>query len=225
MQTIENPIKAGESQDLGVAIQNLIKDNISGLNTAFLAKVQSLAGENKANISPIFKRDNTSKEVIIPNVLIAQPASKGWAVSYKVEAGDIGLAIVCQNDISTYKSSGSGGVVNTQRTHDKIDSVFLPLSMFIQKASKGLTLTNASGECSIELLDGGVTIKGAKIAIEAETAPLEIGNAVGTLGAVTDAIFQAMDLLSAGLTGPTSNPATYQGGKGALIAQIKQILK
>lgn len=225
MANTENNIKAGQSQDLGVAIQNLIQDNIKGINTAFLAKVQSVAGDNKANITPLFKRDSRAKETIIPNVLIAQPASKSWALSYKVEAGDIGLAIVCQNDISTYKNSGAGGLVNTQRYHDIIDSIFLPLSMYINKASAGLTLANESADCSIALTDSGVEIKGGKITITGQSDPLEIGNAVGTLGAVAENLIKLMDMLSAGLTGASSNPATYRAGKPAIVQVIKQILK
>lgn len=62
-----------------------------------------------------------------------------------------------------------------------------------------------------------VSIKGAK--------PIELGCNAGTLKACFDAVFQAMDAIASGMTGQTTNPASYQGAKSALQQQINQIVK
>lgn len=116
-------------EDVGEVINELINDKLKVLTTSFLAKIISING-NKVSITPIFKTNAKDESVIINNCLVCYPSSQNWQVQYKLKVGDIGVALAIQNDISTYKASGSGGVTQTQRFKDLNDSVFLPLSLF-----------------------------------------------------------------------------------------------
>ena len=246
---MQNLIKPSESANLGSAINALIKDNIKGINTCFLAEVKAING-NKANIVNVTNLNNS--KVIIPNCLVAQPLSSAWQIAFKIEVGDIGLALTMKNDISHYKNNGKSGKAITSRYFDLTDTIFLPLSLFLQKNNDEIEFLISDKEAKNKL-----EFKGSNFNLEAENNisftssadfsvsannvnienqgdlslkssganPIEIGNSVGTLASVIDSLFQAMDLIASGLTGAGSNPAAYNAGKSALQAQIQQILK
>ena len=220
----KNPISTSETQDLGSAIQGLIETNIANINTAFLAKVTQIQG-NKVNIIPLLKDNATEPDTILNNILIAQPQSGEWSLNFKVSVGDIGLAIVSKQDISTYKSQGSGGVVNTKRTFDIIDSVFLPLSLYMQKdnESLGLSIQNKAGDSKIEFdTEGKLSIEANEISIKAKN-PLEIG-VNDTLKACFDVI---LDNLQTGIVGgvTSGSPASQTITSLPNLAPQIQIMK
>lgn len=121
---IEPIVKFGDDGDIGQAIQSLISDNLSRLNTCYLAKVDSV-DENKVNV--VFLMGDC--KMVIPSLLVGIPQSKAFLQGMKIEAGDVGLCLVCDKDISVYKDSQSGGKLATSRSHDLIDSIFIPLSL------------------------------------------------------------------------------------------------
>ena len=68
-------------------------------------------------------------------------------------------------------------------------------------------------------------VKAKSLTMEASGAdPIKIKNGAGGLKDVVDALFQCMDGLASGLTGPSSNPASYQGVKAGMQAKINQIV-
>lgn len=86
----------------------------------------------------------------------------------------------------------------------------------INFTSEKTMTTTCQNKYTIDCKDE-VSIKGAK--------PIEIGCNAGTLKACFDAVFQAMDAIASGMTGQTTNPASYQSAKTALQQQINQIVK
>lgn len=223
----ETPIKSQDTQDLGTAIQSLIRDNIHTINTAYLAKVESVEG-NRVNITQLLKDSQQESHTIISNALIAQPFSQEWSIQFNVNAGDIGLAIVSKQDISTYKSNGGAGIVNTHRKFDMIDSIFIPLSLFLQKdpSELGLVISNKAGNSKIEFSkDGGLTIQASDITIKGEN-PLSIGTNK-TIGACFEAL---LDGLKNGIIGgQTKGSASAQAitdlpAYDSVASDIKQII-
>ena len=69
-----------------------------------------------------------------------------------------------------------------------------------------------------------ITIKSGALATIKSKNPIEIGTDAGTLKAAFDAVFSAMDLIASGMTGASTNPAAYQGGKTAFTQQISKIV-
>lgn len=223
---IENKVTPAETQDLGSAIQGLISANINAIETSFLAQVDSIA-ENRVNIKPLLKSDSQESDVIISNALIAQPRSGEYQISFKVAQGDIGLAIVSKQDISTYKNNGAGGIANTQRKFDITDSIFIPLSLYLQESndSIGLTISNADSSTKIELKDDMLTIKAPKISIKGGD-PLEIGTG-DTLKACFEAIIDNLQTaIIGGITSgsPASQTITQLPNMPSATAQMKQII-
>lgn len=223
---IKNKVTPAETQDLGSAIQGLISANISAIETSFLAQVDSIA-DNRVNIKPLLKSDSQESDIIISNALIAQPRSAEYQISFKVAQGDIGLAIVSKQDISTYKNNGGGGVVNTQREFDITDSIFIPLSLYLQEPndSIGLIISNADSSTKIELKDDTITIEAPKISIKGSD-PLEIGTSA-TLKACFEAIIDNLQTaIIGGITSgsPASQTITQLPNMPTATAQMKQTI-
>lgn len=151
MQEYQNLVKSGESSDLGTAIQNLINDNLRFINTAFLAKIVKI-NTNTVDIQPILKQNASDKDLIINNCLIAFNHSQLWNIQHKLKVGDIGIALIMQNDISTYKQNGAGGVVATRRFKDFNDAIYIPLSLYNSFSNDDINyqIKDLSGICLFE---------------------------------------------------------------------------
>lgn len=238
----ENLIKPYEN-DFGTAIQALIQDNIKNINTAFIAKVQSISEDKKkVNIVNVIKNEGSNQNVVIPNVLIAQPYSSEWQISFKVAVGDIGLAIVCKDDITNYKQSGADSKANTKRHFDITDSIFMPLSLFLQENNEGLGFFIESKDGSNKISfdkDGNLNIlsKGnmnieSKGAITLKSAsPMQIGTSDTLLKCFEAVIDGVKNGIIGGIT--TGSPATqtinqlpmYDAQAQIMKTTIKKVLK
>ena len=129
MREYQNLIKSGQSADLGTAIQNLINDNLRNIQTAFLCEIVAIEN-NKIDIRPILRKSSDEKVLTINNCLIGFNYSQNWSIQHKLKIGDIGLALVIQNDISSYKEQGKGGINATRRFKDANDAIYIPLSLY-----------------------------------------------------------------------------------------------
>ena len=129
MKEYQNLIKSGESSDLGTAIQNLINDNLRNIQTAFLCEIVAIEN-NKIDIRPILRKSSDEKILTINNCLIGFNYSQNWSIQHKLKIGDIGIALVIQNDISSYKEKGQGGINATRRFKDANDAIYIPLSLY-----------------------------------------------------------------------------------------------
>ena len=129
MREYQNLIKSGQSADLGTAIQNLINDNLRNIQTAFLCEIVAIEN-NKIDIRPILRKSSDEKVLTINNCLIGFNYSQNWSIQHKLKIGDIGLALVIQNDISSYKEKGQGGINATRRFKDANDAIYIPLSLY-----------------------------------------------------------------------------------------------
>ena len=204
----ENIIKPYQN-DFGVAIQSLIQDNIKNINTAFIAKVQSISEDKKkVNIVNVIKNEAGNQNVVISNVLIAQPYSSEWEIAFKVGVGDIGLAIVCKNDITNYKDSGGDSTANTQRHFDITDSIFIPLSLYLQKEndSLGFSIKNKNGDCEFSFSDEGkLSIKAKEVEVTSQN-PISIGTSQTLLDCFNAIIDNLQTAIIGGVT--SGSPAT-----------------
>ena len=129
MKEYKNLIRSGESSDLGTAIQNLINDNLRNIQTAFLAEIVAIEN-NRIDITPILRKDAKEQVLTINNCLVAFNYSQHWSIQHKLKIGDIGIALVMQNDISRYKEQGKGGINATRRFKDANDAIYIPLSLY-----------------------------------------------------------------------------------------------
>ena len=171
----ENLVKSGEAEDIGTAIQNLINDNIKALRTSFLAKIVAING-NKISFQKLIKTKEKEAIVTLNNVMIGFNYSQKWQTQFKLAINDIGLVIVLENDITTYKTSGSGGVVTNNRYKDINDCIYLPLSMFQSRSNDDINfiIESDTKKCKLEFNNDEIGILKAKlITIESENTTLK----------------------------------------------------
>lgn len=170
MKEYKNLIKSGESSDLGTAIQNLINDNLRNIQTAFLAEIVAIES-NKIDISPILKKDAKEKVLTINNCLVAFNYSQHWSIQHKLKIGDIGIALVMQNDISSYKEQGKGGINATRRFKDANDAIYIPLSLYNSFSNDAINyqVRDLGGTCLFEFTnDFDCNLKAINITSEAQ---------------------------------------------------------
>lgn len=96
--------------------------------------------------------------------------------------------------------------------------------------NKDLTLKIQGADVEIDNKSIQVKISGSDVIISGgtlkfENSAIKVEGMAGALGKAFEQVFNAMDLLSTGLTGPSSNPAAYNGGKSAFQQMIKQIVE
>ena len=151
MKEYQNLIKSGESSDLGTAIQNLINDNLRNIQTAFLAEIVTI-NRNTLDIRPILRKSSDEKILTINNCLIGFNYSQNWSIQHKLKVGDIGIALVIQNDISSYKEQGKGGINATRRFKDANDAIYIPLSLYNSFSNDDINyqIKDLSGICLFE---------------------------------------------------------------------------
>lgn len=158
-------VTMGDDGDIGQAVQALISDNLSRLNTCFLAKVDSV-DENKVNVSFLLG----DCKIVIPSVLVGVTQSKAFQQGIKLAPDDVGLCLVCDHDITSYKQSGGSGAILSKRTHDLIDSVFIPLSLFNSNLEDNSI--KSEGTFKIEAKED-LSIKGQLLTLQSENASLK----------------------------------------------------
>ena len=168
-----NPVT--NKDDIGVAINLLIQDNIKKVNTSFIAEIVSING-NKVSIKKKIKDKSTDKDTIYNNCMIGFLQSGFWQEQFKLKVGDDGIAFVMQDDVSNYKSTGKGGVNPSGRIQDKNDSVFIPLSLFetLQNNDINYLLKSLDGKCKLEFTNDNIGILQADlITLKSENTTLK----------------------------------------------------
>ncbi|EAL3818973.1 baseplate assembly protein [Campylobacter phage PC22] len=208
-QEYQNLIKSGENNDLGLAIQNLINDNLRFIRTTYLAKIVSI-NENKVSIKPILRQKANEQVLIINNCMIAFPYSQLWQTQFKLKVGDIGVAIVIENDISSYKQSGNEGLNNTKRFKDVNDSIFVPLSLYttLNNSIVNYKIENNNKSCKMEFNNDEIGIFKAKlITLESETT---------TLKAKLLELVSLLESMAGGQTGPDGHGQTSTTSPGSI---------
>ena len=192
-------------------MQFIIKTALSGLRTAMPVKVLSVT--NAGGLSPIGTLS------VQPMVSAVDGAGQIWShgTIYNVpymriqggsngiildpEIGDIGIATVCDRDISTVKNTGAVSAPGSNRKNDMSDMVYLMTiigaapTQYIQFNSAGLTILSPTK----------VTINAPNVEVDASTACTINAPSIVLNGAVTQGSG------SNGGTATFANTVTVQG--------------
>lgn len=242
IEEYENIIKSGEDSDLGAVIQNLIDDNLRFIHTSYLATITSING-NKVSIKPVLRKSTSEEVLILNNCLIAYPYSNIWRTQFKVSVGDIGIALVIENDISSYKQSGTEGVNLTKRFKDFNDSIFIPLSLYKTEtiANINYKIVNSDGTCNFEftnendnlLLANNITSQSkgnatSKLDAEGNLTLQSGGNASLSLNSEGNASLQSsggasVTLDSEGNASLQGSKVVVKGGGGTLMSLLNEL--
>ena len=124
-----------DTKDLASLILKIIDNAINNnINMPFIARVTAVKN-NKVDVMPLYTLTFNNLPIqpsTYYNILVGLPLTGKAYINNPIQVGDIGLCIVTDRDITTYADTGTEGPVATQRRFNKMDSVFIPLSMYKQ---------------------------------------------------------------------------------------------
>ena len=169
--TVSNLVTADNASDIG-RLQFVINAALSGLRTSMPVLVKAVS--NNGGLSPIGTVDvqpmvsmldgsgNAWPHGIIYNVpyMRIQGGSNGIILDPAV--GDIGIATVCDRDISTVKNTGKVSAPGSLRKNDMSDMVYLMTiigaapTQYIQFNSAGITITSPTAVT----INANITVNG-----------------------------------------------------------------
>jgi len=157
-------------------INEAIETRLLELHTCIPAVVESVKAST-VDISIVTKRvmkDGTSISIpVIPDVPVLFFGSGGLSIACQISAGDEGLVIFCERDISRFISDGGVSAPAMLRKHEYSDAIFIPASLSnaarVNIPTSGIEITgdvkingniSATGEVTAIVDGGSVTLSG-----------------------------------------------------------------
>jgi len=231
-----NAVAGDISSELG-RIQFLIKTALSGIRTSMPVKVVSV--ENSGGLSPIGYLDVqplvnlvdangiASEHGIIYNVPYMRIQGGNNAVIIDPVVGDIGIATVCDRDISTVKNTGGDiSAPGSNRKCDMSDMVYLMTiigsapTQYLQFNSEGINIfspTKIKLEAPIVQIDASTScsINSAAIVLNGPISQTAgSGNAIFAGSITTPSTVEASDVIGGGISLKTHKHGGVQTGGG-----------
>jgi hypothetical protein len=154
---ISNLVTADNASDIG-RLKFVINNALAGMRTSIPVKV--IAVSNAGGLSPVGTVNvqplvsmldgygNAWPHGIIHNVpyMRVQGGSNGIILDPAI--GDVGIATVCDRDISTVKNTGNVSAPGSLRKHDMSDMIYIQTiigaapTQYVQFSSAGITITS-----------------------------------------------------------------------------------
>lgn len=216
-------INGNTAYNTGALIQQLIDENLKKINTIMLMKIKEI-NENTLDLEQVLTLEGKPEtSITINNVLIGFSYSQEWITQFKLKKGDIGLAIVIQNDITDYRinKKKTGGKYITGRFKDKNDAIFIPLSFIETRtlSEVNFLIENANKKCKLEFNNDEIgTLKARLLILESENT---------TLKKVLTSLAGLLEGMAGGQTGPDGHghtSTTAPASVGKFTAWVEQEL-
>lgn len=128
-----------------------------------------------ANVISYNATENTAdlqiaiQEVLMNNKFIDMPqifdipvlelGGNDLSVKIPLKAGDTGIVIFCDRDITLFKQEKKNTQPQTLRKHDLSDGIFIPMK-FGNSGSSNIVIQSADGSTKFEVTSSGINIKG-----------------------------------------------------------------
>jgi len=147
-------------------------------------------GTNRVQVLPAIKMIGTNNEQVprapIANVPVFVLGAGGFGISFNLRAGDTGLLIACDRDISIFTQSGGESSPQSTRMKSFSDSYFLPDVMknftVLGEDLDNLVIQKNDGSVRISLSDDTVKIVAPNIELSGLT---EITGNLAVIGNIT----------------------------------------
>lgn len=160
------------------ALMQIIKDDIFiNLNVCLPATVKKYnSSNNTADLQPSIQAvmsDNTFVDLpLLLKVPVLELGGKGLSVKIPLEAGDTGIVIFCDRDITLFKQEKKNTQPNTLRQHDLSDGIFIPMR-FGNSGSSNISIESADGNTKLEITSNGINVKG-NITVDGEITATDV---------------------------------------------------
>lgn len=154
-----------QADNLGVLIELLKKNIFFNLNVCLPATVTKYnSSNNTVSLQPsiqVVLTDNTFLDMPqIFDIPVLELGGKGLSVKIPLEAGDTGIVVFCDRDITLFKQEKKNTQPNTLRKHDLSDGIFIPMKFGNSGATDNISIESADGNTKFEITSSGINIKG-----------------------------------------------------------------
>ena len=166
-----------QTDKLDVLLNSLKKNIFFKLNVCLPANVIKYnSSNNTVDIQPsiqVVLTDNKFMDMPqIFDVPVLELGGKGLSVKIPLEAGDTGIVIFCDRDISLFKQEKKNTQPNTLRKHDLADGIFIPMK-FGNSGSSNISIQNTDGSVKFEITSSGINVKG-NIVVDGEITATDV---------------------------------------------------
>ena len=166
-----------QTDKLDVLLNSLKKNIFFKLNVCLPANVIKYnSSNNTVDIQPsiqVVLTDNKFMDMPqIFDVPVLEVGGKGLSVKIPLQAGDTGIVIFCDRDISLFKQEKKNIQPNTLRKHDLADGIFIPMK-FGNSGSSNISIQNTDGSVKFEITSSGINVKG-NIIVDGEITATDV---------------------------------------------------
>lgn len=151
-------------KDMSTLVDLLKKNIFINLNVCLPATVISYdSTKNQVDIQPAIQEVLTNNNFLdmpqIFNVPVLELGGNGLSVKIPLKAGDTGIVIFCDRDITLFKQEKKNTQPNTLRKHDLADGIFIPM-VFSSNGSNNILIQSNDGATQLEISSSGINVKG-----------------------------------------------------------------
>lgn len=159
-------------------LEILREDILINLNVCLPATVVSYDNsKNTVKLQPaiqcVMEDDSFEDLPLLLNVPVLELGGKGLSVKIPLQAGDTGIVIFCDRDITLFKQEKKNTQPNTLRKHDLSDGIFIPMMFGNTGASSNISIESADGNTKFEIGAEGINIKG-NITVDGEITATDV---------------------------------------------------
>lgn len=177
-----NNTNLNHSQSLDGILQMLKRNIFIELNVCLPATVVSYnSADNTVDLQPAIQavlKDNSF--VSLPQIFdipVLELGGAGLSIKIPLQAGDTGIVIFCDRDISLFKQEKKNTQPNTLRKHDLSDGIFVPMR-FGNSGSSNILIQSEDGNTQFEVTSSGINIKG-NITVDGEITATDVKTDTG----------------------------------------------
>lgn len=153
-----------QANNLGVLIELLKKNIFFNLNVCLPATVTKYnSSNNTVSLQPsiqVVLTDNTFLDMPqIFDIPVLELGGNSLSIKIPLKAGDTGIVVFCDRDITLFKQEKKNTQPNTLRKHDLADGIFIPMR-FGNSGSSNILIQSADGNTQFEVTSSGINVKG-----------------------------------------------------------------
>lgn len=153
-----------DTNNLSILIETLKKNIFINFNVCLPAVVVSYDNtKNEVDLQPAIQEVLTNNKFLtmpqIFNIPVLELGGNDLSIKIPLKAGDTGIVIFCDRDITLFKQEKKNTQPNTLRKHDLSDGIFIPMK-FGGAGSSNVIIQSADGNTKFEITSSGINVKG-----------------------------------------------------------------
>ena len=107
------------------------------------------------------------------DIPVLELGGKGLSIKIPLKAGDTGIVVFCDRDITLFKQEKKNTQPNTLRKHDLSDGIFIPMKFGNSGATDNISIESADGNTKFEITSSGINVKG-NIVVDGEITATDV---------------------------------------------------